>query len=239
MNESYLFEGLVYPERAQISLDWGMRFMHVQSGKEAKAQISIILNKIVVWIDADDEWNILDLRNVVKNIVQTELAIFGFFKGFAYDFEITRGLNRKLGVDLVFGVDIPCIVDRNKDINLETKILALKPKLLGTEGILVSRCLNDLVSAMKSPDDTGFYCYRAIESLRQHCILKNNLNPKNKSEQWKKLKEIANCSEDAVDPIKTAADPVRHGEVAKLSSDDRAKLFLQTWDIVEGYLQNC
>ncbi|MDS3860714.1 hypothetical protein RIF25_07795 [Thermosynechococcaceae cyanobacterium BACA0444] len=91
---------------------------------------------------------------------------------------------------------------------------------------------------MKNPDDTGFYCYRAIESLRQHCILKFNLNPKNKSVQWEKLREIAQCDEESIRSIEKAAEPVRHGDVASMTSEDRENLFLKTWDIVDRYVDN-
>jgi len=71
---------------------------------------------------------------------------------------------------------------------------------------------------MKAPDDTGFYCYRAIEALRQYCIVRYNLDSEKKSEQWRKVREIAGCEEQILHDIKSAADPVRHGAIVPVTS---------------------
>lgn len=90
---------------------------------------------------------------------------------------------------------------------------------------------------MKHADDTGFYCYRAIESLRHHCAAVHGLSKANKSTQWDKFREVAGCSEETLHAIKVAADPLRHGEPSGVTSDDRAKLFTSTWDVVDQYLK--
>jgi hypothetical protein len=234
----YLYEGLILPERAQLSLQFEVHFKHLTSGVSAAARVSVVLNQVAVWIYSDVEWDILDLRNVVKNILQNQVAVIGYLKGYAYEVEIRRVLHPELGIDYVFGIDIPCIAERNESIDLEAKIVSIREKTTGIEGVLLNRCFNDLVMAMKNSDDTGFYCYRAIESLRQHCIIKFQLTPENKSMQWKKLREIAQCDEETIRSIKESADPVRHGDVMSITSEDRKTLFLKTWDIVDRYIEN-
>ena len=91
---------------------------------------------------------------------------------------------------------------------------------------------------MKTPDDTGFYCYRAIEALRQYCIVRYNLDSEKKSEQWLKVREIAGCEEKILRDIKSAADPVRHGAIVPVTSADREALFIKTWDVVDGFIKN-
>lgn len=233
---TYLFLGLVHPERAQLTLNCSFGFTHLTSATKAIARISISLNQIAVWIDTEVAWDIYDLRNVVKSIVSHELEIIGFVKGYAYDVEIRRVLNPAHQIDYVFGVDIPCITERNKDIDLTTRITDIRSKINGPEGVYLHRCFADLVSAMKNADDTGFYCYRAIESLRQHCIIKYGLDPTKKANQWLKLRDIAGCSEDTLREIKESADASRHGEIAAITSEQRKQLFLLTWDVIDGYL---
>jgi hypothetical protein len=161
-------------------------------------------------------------------------------KGFAYDVEVTRVLNRERKIDRIFGIDIPIIAHRNKAIDLIERLNAIRNKTFGSDGVLLHRCFNDLTSAMKNPDDTGFYCYRAIEALRQHCVRKFKLNPDkdNRSEQWKKFREFARCDEQTLRDIKSAADPVRHGDVIPITSAERADLFKKTWDVVDAYLES-
>ena len=235
---TYLFQGKVHPERAPITLQCSLGFTHLASAEIATARISILLNQIAVWVDTTMTWNIYDLRNVVKAIVSNELELVGFVNGCVYDVEITRVLNQQLEVDEVFGVDIPCIVERNQQVNLADRVAAIRGKTAGPEGIFLRRCFADLVSAMRNADDTGFYCYRAIESLRQHCIVKFGLDPTNKRDQWSKFRDVAACSEDVLRQLEESARASRHGEVVSISSDQRKNLFLLAWEVVDGYLKS-
>lgn len=233
---TYLFEGLVHPERAPINLKCSFGITHLTTEEECTVRISILLNQIAVWIDTKKVWEVHDLRNIVKAVVSHELEVVGFIMGRTYDVEIRRVMNPELDVDYVFGVEIPCIADRNKAVDLLARITEIRAKSDGTLGVFLHRCFADLASAMKNADDTGFYCYRAIESLRQHCIEKFGLDPKKKDEQWEKLRELSGAPEETLREIKNAADASRHGEVVKITSDERQRLFLITWEVVDGYL---
>jgi hypothetical protein len=234
--EPYLFTGVVIPERAQLSLQTSLRFSHIASGASGVAKVSIVLNQIAVWVESEPDWDIFDLRNVVTNIVQSQLAMVGYLKGHAYDLEITRVLNQSRGIDYVFGIDIPCLAERCQSLNVQDDLTKLREKMVVQNGILLNRCFTDLISAMKHADDTGFYCYRAIESLRHHCAAVHGLSVSDKSIQWAKFREISGCTEQLLRTIKASADPLRHGEVSGVTSEDRAKLFTSTWDVVNGYL---
>lgn len=236
--EPYFFHGVVLPERAQLSLEFGLTFSHLASGVRAAAKVSIVLNQVAVWVDSEHSWDVHDLRNVVKNIVQSHLAMIGYLKGYAYDIEITRVLSKERGVDWVFGIDVPCIANRSHSDDWNEALLRLSDKTTGEHGVYLLRCFNDLVSAMKSADDTGFYCYRAVESLRHHCASVNGLREANKAQQWKRFREVAEASERDIRFIKAAADPLRHGEPTGSSANDRVELFNQTWTIVDAYLGN-
>jgi hypothetical protein len=234
--EPYLFNGVVLPERAQLSLSFALAFSHVTSGVSGVAKVSILLNQVTVWVESEHDWNIFDLRNVVRNILQTHLAMVGYLKGFAYDFEVTHVLNQSRGIDYVFGIDIPCLAERAKSIDLQDALLKLRDKTVGPNGVFLHRCFSDLVSAMKHTEDTGFYCYRAVESLRHHCAALHNLSSAHKARQWEKFREVSGCTEDTLRAIKAAGDPLRHGAPAGATSEDRAKLFTSTWGVVDAYL---
>ena len=234
--EPYQFNGIVIPERAQLSLQFAVGFSHIVSGVSGLAKVSIVLNQLVVWVDSEHDWDIFDLRNVVKNIVQGELAMIGYLKGYAYDLEVTRVLNQSRNIDYVFGIDIPCLAERGNSLDLQDALLKLRAKTIGPNGIFLHRCFSDLVSSMKHADDTGFYCYRAIESLRHHCAAAHSLSAADKSKQWEKFRQVSGCDEQTLRAIKAAADPLRHGEVHGSSSEDREKIFTTTWGVVDGYL---
>jgi len=116
--EQYLFTGTILPERAQLSLQFALGFEHLTSGQPAQAKVSVVFNQLAVWVDSESEWNILDLRNVVQNVVQSELALVGYLRGYAYDLELTRVLNQGRGIDYVFGIDTPCLAERGQSVDL-------------------------------------------------------------------------------------------------------------------------
>lgn len=235
--EPYLFTGVVLPERAQLTIQFGLAFEHIGTGRKGVANVSIINNQIAVWVATDHEWDILDLRNVVRNIVHNDLAIVAFLKGYAYDVELTRVTNQSRNVDYVFGIDIPCITDRGKSIDVNTALRELRDKTIGPNGVFLHRCFRDLVSAMKDADDTGFYCYRAIESLRHHCAAVKDLTGADRSKQWEAFRAISGSSEADLLYVKEAADPLRHGQPGSMSGPERAQLLLRTWNVVDAYLR--
>jgi hypothetical protein len=235
--EPYLFHGVVLPERAPLWLGVALEFTHVGSGFTGEAKVSIVLNQVAVWVESEHDWDIFDLRNVVKNLVQGELAMVGYLKGYAYEFEITRVLHRSRGIDYVFGIDVPCIAARGESVDLPEALSRLRAKENGPNGVFLRRCFADLASAMRDADDTGFYCYRAIESLRHHCAAVHLLSASDKVGQWEKFREVAGCGEETLRSIKAAADPLRHGVASAVSSEERQKLLTSTWDVVDGYLR--
>ena len=113
----------------------------------------------------------------------------GYLKGYAYDFEVTRVLNPSREIDYVFGIDIPCLAERGKSIDLEDALPKLWEKTSGRNGVFLNRCFSELASSMKHADDTAFYCYRAVESLRHHCAAVHGLSDADKSKQWEKFRK--------------------------------------------------
>ena len=236
VREPYLFHGVVLPERAQLSLQSQVEFTQGRTGNLGQVRISIVLNQVAVWVDSDWDWDIFDLRNVVKNIVGNELAMLGYLKGHAYEFEMTRVLSRGRGIDYVFGIDLPFLSGVSESDDLTGAMSDLREKGSGPAGVFLLRCFRDLVSAMKEADDTAFYCYRAIESLRNHCATTSGLMDAEWSAQWDRFRGIAGCEESTLRNIKDAADPVRHGHPTALDGPSRQCLLVNTWGVVRGYV---
>jgi hypothetical protein len=234
--EPYLFHGIVRPERAVLSLKFAHEFPNIAPGIELVVKGSIVLNQVACWVESDHDWDVFELRDIVKNIVQTHLAIVGFLKGYAYDFEIVRVLNQTRARDYVFGIDIRYLAEPRASVDLQNAGSILVDKTFAPNGIFLRRCFGDLVSSMKDVDDTAFYCYRAIESLRHHCAAIYALPAGDKLAQWKKFREVAGCDKKTILAIKDAADPLRHGEPFRVSSEERARMLTTTWGIVEAYL---
>jgi hypothetical protein len=236
----YFLDGLVHPERAQIQdHQISAKFAHPASGAEGEIKFRILLNHIAVWVETEVEWKPLDLRNVVRYFVQLEVDLMGYVLGRTYEVEMRRMICPELDLDLVFGIEVGCIAARSRGIDLDARIAAIRPKLQGESGRLLHRCLRDLISALKETEDVAFFCYRAIESLRQHCIATRSLDPKDKATQWKTVREIAGCDESATRLLEKAAQPTRHGEAETVSESEAVKLLTTAWDIADGYILHC
>jgi hypothetical protein len=173
--DPYIFQGVVLPQRAQISYSQKFEFTHNLSGVRGICTVSVMNNEVTVWIDGDYDWDIYDLGNVVWEIVKQQIDMVGYIKGYAYDLEITRVINRSRGVDRVFGIEIPCLEERGKSFDLQAEMEKLIIKNSGENGIFIARCMRDLISAMKDSNDSAFYCYRAIESLKNHYAIASML----------------------------------------------------------------
>jgi hypothetical protein len=236
---NYLFTGIVLPERAHLSFKLAaLPLTHFSSGFSAVAMVSVASNQIAICIKTEHDWDIFDLRNLVKYIISSHIAMIGYLKGYVYDAEITRVICEQAGIDYVFPIDIPCLAKRQEAIVLQEAFPQLQAKVFGPRGMFVNRCLADLSSAMRNADDTGFYCYRAVESLRHHCASTHNLKGEGKVNQWTKFRQVAGCDESVVREIQRAAEAVRHGELVPITSSERADLLMKTWKIVEDYLNH-
>lgn len=235
MNTYFLF-GLVLPERAQISHEFSIQYTDFQSEHRSEARVSIVLNQMVVRVKSLQNWNVFDLRNSVDYLIRSRLAIIGFYNGIYYDFHISRVINEDFSLDYVFGIDTKAIVEYRCSSDTEKNITAFIGKATGVEGIFLSRCLTDLMFAMKYAIDTPFYCYRAIETLRHHCALKYGLEKSSEKLQWGKLREVAKCDRADIDFVKDLAEPIRHGQIVKMTGNDIEQSLLKTWNLVDAYL---
>lgn len=234
----YHLQGAIHPKRAQIQ-DHSLkaRVAHISSGNKATVRARIIMNELSICVETPDEWDIFDLRNVILYLIQTEFALIGFLSGIYYTVEIVRILCEALKIDYVYGVGIDCIANRERELTFQVAFAQLKQLCVGENGLYFQRCMNDLLLAMKQPEDTAFFCYRAIESLKNHAIKTKGEPIKNPSAQWEYFRNAAGCTREEIEFIKREADRLRHSSDLFSKGEDRAALFTKTWNIVEGYIK--
>jgi hypothetical protein len=88
--------------------------------------------------------------------------------------------------------------------------------------------LSDLNSAITSPNDTGFYCYRAIETLMQEFK-----QPGEESKvAWPKLRDALQVTQAWIKPLTDNSLSNRHGELKGLSGNERSFLMKRAWMLV-------
>ncbi|MFG1189989.1 hypothetical protein [Xanthobacter flavus] len=231
----YHFVGVVLPERAQLTCDFALKFSHLSSGRLGEAKVKIILNKIVASIRVDEEWDIFDLRNVVRNIVLNYTLMIGYIRGYCYNIEITRVFVDDFSVDYVFGIDSGDLSKGREEVNIEEKIDFLKKITSLDSGSYILRCLSDLVSSIERVDDAAFYCYRAIEALSRHCAFMNNIEQRNAVARWGLFRQLSCTDKDDIYRIKERSDPIRHGDMHRGEDMHPHEIRTMSWSIVDRY----
>jgi len=235
----YILKGVVMPERALLSITGSrsVELIHSGTGRTISVDLSIVLNQITVWVQSEFPWDLHDLRNIVLYHVNNVCACMAFAKGLAYEVDIRQVLNKEQGIDYVYGIEVPCIAERRKTEEEVTDLFNdVLRKRIGKQGIYINRCVNDLKMALSHSEDTAFYCFRAIESLRFYC--EHAYAIAKESEQWQKVASLSGYDRGYIEQIARWAGTERHGGAQYYSGDQRAEMLTKTWNVVEGFITN-
>ncbi|WP_419245965.1 hypothetical protein [Serratia sp. NFX21] len=234
MEFKYTFIGVVLPERAQMSYSFSLK-INLISGSEGVFECSIVNNQLLAIVRLEENVDIMTLRNITHNIIQNYLSLLGFYSGVYYDIKVDRVYNDDLSVDYVYGVANTDIQEFWGAVDLFVTLNEGLPKTYGQAGVLLSRALNDLMSALRNADDAAFYCYRAIESLKNHNSLLKNITIKEERYHWKSFRETSDCSRAEIDEVKIFSDDLRHGKPVAMTADEVKHVLVKTWGITRKY----
>lgn len=237
-NISYFLSGRVIPERALLDIGEA-KFVISGSDEvpEGTLTIEIIASQILARFEAEvTVQNLFTLRNAVERHSRILLDVAGFFYGYSYDVEIIQLVDSGNQQKIVFGIDVPVLDElvQSSGIEISDVFYAItKP-----DGHYLSEAFSDLRESIKNPRDTGFFCYRAIETLKNRVAKDKGLDLKREN-GWEAFREEYGISRSEIMLVKKYADLVRHGPTDRLvsiSDTERAKLLTGTWKIVIAYL---
>lgn len=236
---TYIFFGKVIPERANVTITPLINEIRNLNGERiGEITGGIYASQITVQVTLTKEEidNIRTLKNAVDEVTRTYLDVLGYTNSCGYEIEITQAMDLS-GYIEVFGVNLS---DPNKFPLQRPKtgqeILNL---LSNTNGDYLRLCLGDLRESLRKPKDTGFFCYRSIECLRQYFVDANKLDnqkDKDRNKSWAILRDKLDIDRNKIYFIKKFADPVRHGGKISYSGDDATKMYAITWEIIDKYI---
>lgn len=235
MKYKYVLIGVVLPERAQLTYSFGLK-MGLKGGSDGSFKCSIVNNQVIAFMMLDEEMDVMTIRNIAHYSIQSNLSLLGYCSGIFYDIKIDRIYNEELSIDYVYGVANEDIQRYWGEIDVPAMIGQLRPKTTGVAGILINRALNDLMNALKSADDAAFFCYRAIESLRNHNSVLHSIISRRDHHHWESFKSKAGCTRSEIDEVKRYADDLRHGKPVIMTADEVKHVLLTTWEIFRKYL---
>lgn len=228
-----LFTGVVRPERAQLTIGNVEHQIDLVSGTKCRVKFNVSANQLSALVEAEESEDIYTLRNVIKGTIELVTDIIGFVHGYAYDVEIVKVVSEDLELSQVFGMQIPALEERNKHREPEA-VNYIYPLCLGADGKYLKRALGDLGMAIRHADDTAFYCFRAIESLKQYFgFISGKIEDK---DQWLEMTKAIGDHRDMVEPIRKRAFPARHGLPEATTDGERKDFFFATWEIAEAFI---
>ncbi|UVM48327.1 hypothetical protein LOY38_18260 [Pseudomonas sp. B21-015] len=233
--ENYFLQGIVLPERARFDTEWGLKGQHLSSGVFFSVKVSIVCNQVALWLEADKELSVVDLKNFANYVVFDQLHVYSFLMGCTLDFQLTRVINKEREVDYVYGIENPVLFGRRDIAELDAPIQKIRALQVGQDGALIHRALSDLSSAMRYREDSAFYCYRAIESLKQHYCAVNGVS-ENDERKWIAFRDANGFSKEQIVWFAELAKYSRHGNLSLIDAEKYEELLRKTWDVVDKYL---
>ncbi len=228
---TYTFSGKVLPERANMSITRPLPIaMEAKdAGISGAGAISILVSQIsVVFNTEDSNVDLPTLKNYVEGIVRNLVDAYGYLSGRGYDIEITSVVD-PAGMQTVFGVGVGALEQTQSERPLSFQ--DLKDVVFKSQEL--RRALSDLREAIRSPLDTGFFCYRAIECIRQSFRQAEDGDKDGPS--WGRLRDMLRVDRSWIEVVKKSADPQRHGGTPYMSGEDRVSAMLHAWKVVDRF----
>lgn len=229
----YTFTGRITPERTDVHVSEIELELRSENYK-GKATISIKSSQILVLVDltnaADDLYT---LRNHVASSCYMVTDVLAYAMGTAYDIELTA-VATPSDDHVVFGVGVPAVRKLASNHDLDTRVTEIMNEAYSTQAVhLLKLCMTDFRRAMQGPVDAGFFCYRAIESIRQYFLEGDDHN-----RSWEKLREELRVEKNDLMFVKEFADPRRHGDTIEISDEDRAEVYKITWEAIDNFIDH-
>ena len=92
--------------------------------------------------------------------------------------------------------------------------------------------LADLRQSILVSIDTGFYCFRAVESLRHKFFEETDSSDE---ESWKRFRDSLNIDREYFKLLEKYGGDQRHGKTPYMSWKDREECMKRAWQIVDRF----
>jgi hypothetical protein len=217
--------GKVHPQQGNWAVE-GVREFNFPNGTW---RLAIRESSVVVIVDGEEPEDLPTFVNDVRSVVGGVIDALGFELAQPLRFEPTHAV--KDGTTLMF---IQPGWPELRDAEVVTTgewvdEVHLGPLIDATvTSPLLRYAIADSQRAIEMPDDTAFYSYRAIESLRLLFLVGDEDSGSARAESWKDLRAELALTRSELDAIKRFADRRRHGGHFVLTEVDRLQCLLTT-----------
>jgi hypothetical protein len=231
----YQFKATLYPKRLHLSISDPIPFessVPLLDGTTAEDSGVLTLNKGDLKLEFSTSQQNVDLATLkirVEEIIGSIVNSLGYLSGLFYFADIESAQDENGNV-VTFGLGAQEIVDTKNDRPI--KSLAKIAGIIQLERSL-PRILSDLRGAVIYANDTGFYCFRAVETIRAHFESRLSLS---REAAWPEMRRALNLSRSWFDQFSTYALPQRHGARKGMSAGERVNILKQAWFVVDRFI---
>jgi hypothetical protein len=243
LKNMYVFYGRVLPERRDVDIERRFFFqeMHNEFGViKGRVHFEVSNSQVVACVYNDQIIEeIYTFRNGILELISFNLHALGFVKGIPLDVDITCVFDSTKGETIFFETTT---IKEAKPISAHKEEALLNLQIVDDRIPMHIRiALSDYNAALRSVQDTGFHCYRVVESL-MHChrLLNDGDITKNaRPEDWQNFLNFIRTPESVKRKIESHAWFERHGKPNVISSDNREWLLEYTWYIIDNFVTAC
>jgi hypothetical protein len=242
MERTYKFEfkGLIHPSATKVNYGpVSSPFKSLEMDLSGRINFEVSNGQVLAGLESQQNpvnSNLVYLGCIGEIVllgIYPYLDVLGYVNGLALSVELIEAKGPGSDQWLKLPIGVPVIKKRTTNTNEKVdEILSLydSPK-----GWYIQKALSDLRNAIRHPGDTGFFCYRAIETLASY--FKDNANDDINKKIWNLFKGSVGVSREEIDIVKEYADVSRHGFVVRIPTEKRAELFTAACNIVDKYIK--
>jgi hypothetical protein len=200
----FVIYGVVQPERGAAHMPH--REIVLQGSIEGRAFLSIIYSQVTMSLTANkvaipDE----RLPFYFQGLIGMFVSALGYDFGCAYQFDLI-GIAEVNIKHQIQGVDYP---EATKPTSHDGRLgqVIFQRALQHRNAMFLARSIRDVNSAVRAADDSGFYCYRAIESTMQFFRLTDSISEKKPA--WESMRNALGVEEEIIRRIQQKAKTIR------------------------------
>ncbi|MYM23640.1 hypothetical protein GTP46_13375 [Duganella sp. FT135W] len=232
--------GKVLPERANVNLPKSV-VLKILPGRAipegSVVVVAVICSQISIVVHSREE--IADLQALAhecEGMCRMIVDCLGFLLTCGYDIEVTQ-VSSAGGLHVVYGVkpaDFRPIPYSDENIQSVFERLLTVPR---DYQLQYRRALADYREAIRSHEDTAFFCYRVVEDLRQVFVVDEQGK---EAQTWNRLWEALPVAEDTRAYVKDIIRPLatgnRHGGGSSISHELRLEMLEKTSKIIAAFV---
>ena len=230
----YLFTGQANPIASDVNIGpiHYKELIVEQTGDSFNIFLHIINSKVKALVITTAE-DLLSVRNLIEIFVNDLLSIVAFTHLVATSAQIDYVYNLDTGKEdfFLYSLSSADFLDKN---NKDEPVVVDKiwNTIVGSKYHTVATlALNNFRRAIIYPNDTAFFTYRSIESIKRH------FDGKDKKSKWENMRSSLNLTKEYIKICKEAGDEQRHGNLSDMISWEHRKEQLNvSWTIINRFL---